>query len=98
MLGHNIKSLNYTKADLAQARVHGRANRVRDWARVAVDRDLLVCACCNLPAVPDTQNAPLFPLFCSVSELNQLGVGFPLFFYFLRYSLGLCVLVLVGCI
>jgi len=38
-----------------------------------------ICQCCSLPA-----NAPRFSLSCKISDLSELGVGFPLFYYFTK--------------
>lgn len=38
-----------------------------------------MCQCCSLPL-----NAPKFSLSCSISDLSELGVGFPLFYYFTK--------------
>lgn len=37
------------------------------------------CPCCQLPT---TEAAPLYPLCWNILELNDLGSGIPLYFYF----------------
>jgi hypothetical protein len=53
------------------------------------------CKCCNLPLVPFTQTAPKFPLNCSIKDLNELGAGFPIYFYFVKNGLVMALLCVV---
>ena len=83
------------KADLAQARGHlvhttQQASQVRQLGLLGTELLAEVCPCCGLPG-----NAPQFSLTCAISELNELGAGFSLYFYFVQNSVLIAALVIV---
>ena len=49
-------------------------------AKPLSDSDADYCPCCNLPA-----NAERFPLCISISQLSELGEGFPLYYHTVRW-------------
>ncbi|CAG9329705.1 unnamed protein product [Blepharisma stoltei] len=75
-------SLLSQPADLELSKTHGNAQKVYKF-----DEDYFKsserCPCCNFPS-----DGNKFPLCAALDSLNQLGAGFPLYFWFLRYSLG----------
>jgi hypothetical protein len=79
--------LDFEKADLSIAKTHNvkskqLACRVRRLdTKAEYDRDN-ICPCCSLP-----KGAPLFDLSCQISDLSELGVGFPLFLYFAKSAI-----------
>jgi hypothetical protein len=70
------------KADIGDAVLHGEAKMVRnlgDFSKKMAQTDM-TCNCCGLPVEAD-----VFPFCVPVSELQELGPGIPLYYWFMKY-------------
>lgn len=87
--GHRLGFDPYKKADPLLAKRHRKAAKVRQQLRLELEYD--PCECCELPV-----NAQPFPLCGGLSALGELGPGFPMYYWnvkyiFVLFFLGLCV-------
>ena len=88
--------------DILQCEEHAKARRAsfpqyivnRAMGKTLEEEALNVCDCCGYPA-----ENQLIPLCSSSKELLFLGSGFPLFFNFIKYGIGLLfmILMIAGC-
>lgn len=83
-----LLSLQTRYANINKAETHFEASRVRTLKDLSVTEKLEICPCCKLP-----YNAPLLDLKGRLEELGELGIGFPLFFYYMKY-IGLFILMI----
>ncbi len=88
--------------NILQCEEHAKARRAsfpqsiinRAMGKTLEEQAINVCDCCGYPA-----ENQLIPLCSSSKELVFLGSGFPLFFNFIKYSIGLLfmILMIAGC-
>ena len=69
----------YSKADMIQAQKHRQAHYIRQIGKALREPNSEKCKCCGFPI-----NADPFPLNCNMTDLSELGSGFPLYFVFSR--------------
>jgi hypothetical protein len=70
------------KADVTNARMHGEAKMVRnlnEFSKKNASEDM-ICECCGLPVQAD-----LFPICAPINDLQELGPGIPLYYWFVKY-------------
>ena len=70
--------------NLKLAKIHGNANLVKNLDQWIIEHSKIedskyFCPCWQRPT---TEAAPMYPLWWNVMELEDLGCGFPLYFYF----------------
>ena len=95
--------LDTAPPDWNRARIHANAQKCKDFDKIDADREKLndaryFCPCCQLPT---TEAAPLYNYCWGIMEMEDLGCGFPLYFYFkiymgIIYFLMSLVITLVG--
>ena len=90
---HRVGFDPYKKADFRLARIHREAKLVKKLEGFDVTGEAEVCECCYYPV-----NAPKFPICANLSELNELGPGFHMYYLYIKYLIGLMVvgLLVVG--
>ncbi|CAG9310778.1 unnamed protein product [Blepharisma stoltei] len=71
----------FQKADLEFAKRHRNARKVMKIEEAMDDPKCEKCMCCGLPV-----EAQPFSLCSSLHEFNELGPGFPLFYWVIKYS------------
>lgn len=82
--------------DFRLAKIHENAQKVKnldqaDYEHSKLDDLKYFWPWCQMPT---TESAPLYPMCCSIMELEDLGWGFPLYFYFKKF-LGLIYIIMI---
>jgi len=71
---------NRIPADIKLAKIHGKAKRVY----ADENKESQTCQCCGLPIT-----GKQIPLAASLEKLAHLGSGYPLYFNFTKYAIGM---------
>lgn len=85
LMGFKLGFDPYKPAKLIDAEMHRECKRVRDLSSKDKSMNNRACECCDLPLVTAKQDAPLFPLCAPVFSLKDLGPGFPLYYWYVKY-------------
>mmetsp|Transcript_16475 Transcript_16475/g.29719 ORF Transcript_16475/g.29719 Transcript_16475/m.29719 type:complete len:747 (-) Transcript_16475:3471-5711(-) len=75
-----LLALQTRYANIEKAEIHYDASRVRTLKGLSDIDKLEICACCKMP-----YNAPLFDIGGRLEDMGEMGIGFPLFFYYMKY-------------
>ncbi|CAI2383775.1 unnamed protein product [Moneuplotes crassus] len=86
--------LNQSPPNFYLAKIHGSACKVKDLDQIiskyvenSKGNPMYYCPCCQLPTL---ESVPQYDLTCNIIDLNDLGSGIPLYFYFNVYLGILC--------
>lgn len=82
--------------DFNLARIHENAQKVKNldqanYKHSKLDDIKYFWPWCQMPT---TESAPLYPMCCNIMELEDLGWGFPLYFYFKKF-LGVIYIIMI---